>query len=491
MNKYFNGVLVETNGVRSLGGGGTNSSVGILNNSSAVINTSSISSTFYGNGSALTETLSSISSVYANSTLNLSLASFFKITIDGQSVIKFINPPTSSNYFSFRVQTVGNGFQPITTWPTAAQFNYPRCLVVSNGNFYITDAGNNTIRKMVLSTGEVTTFAGVGLLTGTTDGNGSSARFNNPSGITVDSNGNLYVVDRNNHAIRKITSSGDVTTFAGLAGTSGSQDGTGTSARFYNPSDICIDSSGNFYVTDSNNYTIRKITSAGVVTTFAGLAGTYGTTDGTGASARFRNIHQITADYNNNLYLTDNYAIRKITPAAVVTTIAGSMNTSGQIDATGLSARFGSPYGIVAASDGNLYICDPGGSTIRKMVLSSGNVTTIAGISNTNGTTDGIGTSALFNYPFGITIDSSNNLYIVDQGVHNIRKITLSSGTVSTISGVALKSGKTDGSLIQVIWLEGSPPALTFTAGKIDCFSFYTIYGIIYYGKVEGQLLNS
>ena len=152
------------------------------------------------------------------------------------------------------------------------------------GNLYVADTDNDTIRKIVASTGAVTTFAGLAGSSGSADGTGSAARFNNPSGVAVDGAGNVYVADTLNNTLRKVSASGVVSTLAGSTGTSGSTDGTGTAALFYGPQGLAIDAGGNLYVADTNNHTIRKVVpSTGVVTTVAGLAGNSGSTDGLAA----------------------------------------------------------------------------------------------------------------------------------------------------------------------------------------------------------------
>ncbi len=304
---------------------------------------------------------------------------------------------------------------------TAARFSGPYGITIdSSGNLYVSDSDNHCIRK-ITSAGVVTTFAGLCGTSGTTDGTGTAARFGNPNGITIDSSGNLYVVQPGYQTIRKITSAGVVTTFAGTAGSSGTTDGTGTAARFNYPKGITIDTSGNLYVADDGNHCIRKITSAGVVTTFAGLCGTSNLTDGTGTAARFSSPEGITADTSGNLYVTDyNQIIRKITSAGVVTTFAGSSLGSGFTDGTGTAARFYWPKGITADTSGNLFVADSGNYRIRK-ITSAGIVITVAG--SNSGSTDGTGTSAGFYWPYGITIDSSGNLYVTDGGNHTIRKI--------------------------------------------------------------------
>src|SRR5207245_4199618 len=151
----------------------------------------------------------------------------------------------------------------------------------------------------------LTTLAGLAGSTGTADGTGSAARFNDPSGVATDSSGNVYVADYYNSTIRKITPAGVVTTLAGLAGNPGSGDGTGSVAQFFYPVGVATDSSGNVYVADSLNHTIRKITPAGVVTTLAGLAGSFGSADGTGSAARFYYPQGVATDSSGNVYVAD------------------------------------------------------------------------------------------------------------------------------------------------------------------------------------------
>lgn len=210
---------------------------------------------------------------------------------------------------------------------TAALFNSPKSLAGDATYLYVADTYNQIIRKITISSGLTATFAGYAGSTGVTDGTGSAARFNYPFGVALDATGNLFVADTGNHTIRKITSAGVVSTFAGAAGTSGSTDDTGTAAKFNIPAGIVWDNTTtSLFVVDSGNHTIRKITSAGVVTTFAGTAGSTGSTDATGTAARFNNPTALTVDAAGNLYVSDqNYTkIRKITSAGVVTTLNAS-----------------------------------------------------------------------------------------------------------------------------------------------------------------------
>ncbi|MCX6996217.1 MAG: hypothetical protein NTV49_03825 [Kiritimatiellaeota bacterium] len=215
---------------------------------------------------------------------------------------------------------------------------------------------------------------------GNVDGTGSAARFNNPNGAAVDSAGNVYVADYNNHTIRKVTAAGVVTTLAGSAGSSGSADGTGNAARFCGPIGVAVDSAGNVFVADSFNHTIRRVTPAGVVTTLAGSAGTPGSADGTGSVARFYNPTDVAVDSAGNVFVTDNnnHTIRKVTVAGVVTTLAGSAGTSGSADGAGNAARFNHPVGVAVDGAGNVFVTDNNNHTIRKLTA-AGVVTTLAG----------------------------------------------------------------------------------------------------------------
>lgn len=306
----------------------------------------------------------------------------------------------------------------------AARFSDINGIAVdNNGNIYVPELFKHTIRK-ITPTGVVTTIAGQAGVAGSDNGNGSAALFRYPTGIAVDNNGNLYVTDQGNFMIRKITPAGDVTTLAGLAGGPGSDDGTGTAARFRNTSGITVDGNGTVYVTDHGNNTIRKITPAGNVTTLAGQVLAAGNANGTGSAASFDNPTGIAVDNNGNLFISDqhNHMIRKITPAGVVTTLAGNAGITGNADGSGTSAFFNNPYGITIENNGSLYVTDQSNQTIR-MITPTGIVTTIAGLAGVSGTTDGIGSNARFYYPYGIAKDKNGNIYI--GGDHAIRKITL------------------------------------------------------------------
>jgi sugar lactone lactonase YvrE len=288
----------------------------------------------------------------------------------------------------------------------AAQFNIPLGVVKdAAGNLFVCDRDNHCIRK-ITPAGVVTTFAGGAA--GFVDGTGTAARFNQPYAITMDAAGNFYIGDRINHAIRKMTAAGVVTTLAGN-GTAGDQLGTGNAAMFNEPLGVAADAAGNIFVADYINHKIKKVTPAGVVTTFANVNQVFG----------------LAFDASGNLYFTE-YSynlVSKLSPAGVYSVVAGQSGTGGDQDGNSTSASFYFPAGITVDGSGNLYVCDAFNNRIRK-ISSTGQVTTLAG--NSSGQADGVGAAASFNTPIAICGDFVNNtLYIGDFNNHRIRKIIL------------------------------------------------------------------
>ena len=302
---------------------------------------------------------------------------------------------------------------------SGAQFYYPFGLAVdSSGTLYVGDYSNSRIRK-ITSAGVVTTLAGSSAY-GFFDATGGAAQFTSPSGMAVDSSGNVYTADVNNNRIRKITAAGAVTTLAGSS-TAGYAEGAGNLAQFNNVQGVAVNSSGMVYAADSSNQRIRQITSAGVVSTLAG-SGVPGFADGTGAAAQFNNVQGLAVDSSGTIYVSDNTnnRIRKITPAGVVTTLAGS-GAVGSADGTGAAAQFSNPSAIAVDSSGTIYVADSSNNRIRK-ITPAGVVTTLAG-SGAQGFVDGAGSATQFNIPYGIAVNSSGSVYVADTFNHRIRKI--------------------------------------------------------------------
>jgi sugar lactone lactonase YvrE len=303
----------------------------------------------------------------------------------------------------------------------AAQFNFPSGVAVdAAGNIYVADRDNNRIRK-VAADGTVTTLAGTGERA-FANGPATASKFNAPNSVAVDPAGNVYVADRGNNHIRKITPDGTVSTFAGSS-QPGFSEGTGVGARFSSPAGITIDTAGNIYVSDNGNYRIRKVTPAGVVSTVAG-SGTKGFADGPAASAQFAGVNGIAVDNAGNLYVADatNNRIRKVTPAREVSTFAGS-GDAGFADGPAAGARFASPFGVAVDRAGNVYVADAAGSRIRR-IGTDGIVSTLGG-SGSGGFADGPGIASRFAGPEGLAVDAAGTIYVADSANQRIRTIKL------------------------------------------------------------------
>ncbi|MCU0849328.1 MAG: SMP-30/gluconolactonase/LRE family protein [Spirochaetes bacterium] len=323
------------------------------------------------------------------------------------------------------VTVAGTGAPGLVNGSSAtAQFNSPDGVTIHpNGTIYIGDTGNNAIR-MIDTAGTVSTMAG-NVVPGFVDDQGSSARFNNPDGVAVDSAGNVYVADTGNNAIRKIDPAGNVTTVAGQGpGSPGSTDGALGAATFTNPTGITIDSTGTkLYVADEGSNKIREIDLVmSQVGTLAG-SGAPGDTDGTGNGAVLDGPHAITFNASTGgLVFTDrnNDKVKTVTDTGAVDTLAGS-GTSGFANGTGTVAEFDKPHGIGLDSAGNAYTGDELNNMVR-FITPSGVVQTYAG-NQTAGSSDGTASSATFNQPRGIALDTSGNIYVCDYANNKIRKI--------------------------------------------------------------------
>ena len=398
---------------------------------------------------------------------------------------------------------------------SAALLNLPRSVAVSGNTIYVADSGNNLIRQVTVSASgsTVSTLAGQINTTGTSDGVGTLAAFNTPTGVALDGAGNLYVADSGNNTIRKISFSGTtatVSTLAGLAGVRGVTDGIGSIALFYGPTGVATDPAGDVYVADAGNHAIRKVTPAGVVTTVAGLGGVSGVADGSGSAARFFDPIGLIVDASGNIFVADsgNDAIRVIRPDGYVSTVAGTPGHSGQGDGTTASAQFNFPTAVatdtagniyvadygnntlrviangfvstlagtpgvsgstgnffyrpagVTLSNGQLYVADSGNGTIRLLNTDGSNLITIAGNATAAGFADGLSALASFSHPAGVALDGTGNVFIADPGNNVIREVTFS-GSVITVAGVPNQAGTADGIGNNLAGL----PGLTGTSG--------------------------
>ena len=299
------------------------------------------------------------------------------------------------------------------------------------GNVYVADTFNNRIRK-ITPAGDTTTLAGngtFGFVDGT-GGPGGTTQFRSPTGVAVDGAGNVYVADFDNQRIRKITPTGDTTTLAGN-GTYGFIDGTGGplgATQFRSPNSVAVDAAGNVYVTDANNNRIRKITPTGDTTTLAGN-GTQGFVDGTGGpggATQFSGPNGVAVDAAGNVYIADtgNQRIRKITPTGDTTTLAGN-GTAGYVDGSGSNTQFRDPNGVAVDAAGNVYVSDFSNHRIRK-ITPTGATTTLAG-NGTGGFVDGTGGptgTTRFRNPNGVAVDAAGTVYVADYSNRRIRKIS-------------------------------------------------------------------
>ena len=313
-----------------------------------------------------------------------------------------------------------------------ARFFGPVGITTDGTNLYISDTDKQTIRKVVIATGATSTVAGSSGVAGASDGTGPAASFNFTYAM-ICYGANLFVTDVGNGALRWIVTTTDAVTTLPL----------GTPSIY--PYGITSDGS-NFYISEGNTIatepgnTIRKIDiSTGAMTVLAGSTLKGGSVDGSGTAALFLGPRGLATD-QTYLYVADtgNNTVRKIEIASgVVTTLAGSAGSPGSSDGIGQAARFSAPLGL--ATDGvHLYVADKDNDTIRSIVIATGEVTTLAGTPRKSGSSDGIGSAALFNVPFGITILGSN-LYVADTGNNTIRKIEIATGKVSTLAGLALR----------------------------------------------------
>jgi sugar lactone lactonase YvrE len=344
-----------------------------------------------------------------------------------------------SEAFTFTTLAGNAGYGSADGTGRNARFNFPQGVAVDSTNMiYVADTENCTIRK-IAPDGTTTTLAGLAGSRGSSDGLGTTARFAHPQGVAVDQLGNVYVADTANSVIRQITPAGIVITLAGSPGMIGSSNSINGSARFNLPGALAMDAAGVLYVADTYNSTIRMVAPQGtnwVVTTLAGVPTVNGNADGTNGNAGFYEPEGIAVDASSNLYVADtgNSAIRKISRLGtnwVTTTIARIV---------------GAPEGVVVDAESNVYVANFGNDTLWKVTPQGTNwsSTLMAGTPGMAGSTDGYTNRALFNSPRGLGVGTNGVLYIADSLNNTIRQVTPGS-VVSTLAGAAGGPGASDG----------------------------------------------
>jgi len=360
-----------------------------------------------------------------------------------------VTPPSGATVSSYRWTLNGNTFSSQTSSANTASLNIggnatpgttSTYAVVVTLNTGATVTSNPATITVATQSYAYTTLAGLNTR-GSADGNLSEARFNSPNGIAFDAAGNAFVTDANNATIRRITPAGEVSTFAGTPGNFGTIDGPVVGSRFTGLAGVVVAPNGDVYVLQSS--LVRRI-SGGVVSTFAGST-TTGATDGTGTAARFSNLSRGAFDPAGNLYVADQSAIRRITPAGVVTTFAGTLGVTGYADGAPGTGRVNVPRGLVVLADGSVLFVDSGNAALRR-ADASGVITTLAGALPPSAqftAADGVGTAARFSNLQDLVRAPNGDLYVVDSA-NTIRRVD-ATFAVTTLAGQAFNSGTSDG----------------------------------------------
>ncbi len=344
------------------------------------------------------------------------------------SFIQTVSAQIPGNLVSIAAGSGVQGFFGDQDLATLAGLNFPADVEFDPfGNMYIADTDNNVIRKVDQS-GKISTYAGTGVEGSSGDGGSAlNAQFNRPAGLSFDTQGNLYVADRQNHKIRRIDTEGTIATIAGTGASGFSGDGgQAVNAQLFRPNDVYVNDSGEIFIADTANHVIRKIDSGGIITTVAGQGGSFGFEGDTGPAtlALLHNPTSVFQDGIENLLIADsfNHVVRKILPSGTIITVAGT-NTSGFTGDGGpaVESRLSQPFDVISTKTGVLYISDTRNNRIRQ-VNSLGNISTIGG-NGTEGSNDGLIINSSFFEPEGLALDSSGNVYIADMSNHKIRKI--------------------------------------------------------------------
>ena len=305
-----------------------------------------------------------------------------------------------------------------------ARFNDPAGLAIAaDGTVFVADNQNHALRR-IGTNGVVTTLAGLPGTPGAADGSGPAARFDSPTGLALGPDGALYVSDTGNHTIRRVTLAGIVTTLAGSAASADFADGPATAARFNQPLGLAIAPDGTVFVADSGNHLLRIIATNGIVSVLAGNPETFGSADGTGTNAFFNNPVGLALAPDGSLFVSDanNFTLRRVTTAGIVTTLAGAAGQDGSTDGPAASARFGKPAELALAPNGTLYIADAAHHTIRRLTP-DGRVSTIAGLVGADGAADGANGLARFFNPYGLAIAARGHLVVADTYNQTVREL--------------------------------------------------------------------
>jgi uncharacterized protein (TIGR03437 family) len=418
-------------------------STGIINTIAGYNGTSTLTyGSGNGDGGLATSSVVAIQTPYA---VCVDSAGNVYFSEDGDSRIRKV---TASNQY---ISTIaGNGTPGYTGdggAATTAELNFPTGIAVdSSGNIYIADSLNNRIRKISGTT--IATIAGNGVLSYSGDGGAAiAAELSAPQAVAVDSAGNFYIADTANNVVRKVTTGGVISTIAGNGKAGYGGDGSAaTGAQLNSPQGLAVDAGGNLYIADTQNARVRKVTAGGTISTVAGN-GTpgFGGDNGTATAAQLNIPVGLAVDASNNLYIADftNNRIRKVTPGGTISTVAGNgvPGYSGDNGAP-LSARLSTPTGVAVDSSGNLYIADTGNNAVR--MVSNGVIATVAGNGLAGFSGDnGLAVSAMVASPASVAVDNSGNLYIAD-GSSRVRKV-YSSGFIVTIAGTGAIGYSGDG----------------------------------------------
>jgi sugar lactone lactonase YvrE/outer membrane lipoprotein-sorting protein len=401
------------------------------------------------------------------------------VAADGTGGFYFSSPSQNRIYrvaadgsISLAAGAGSSGYSGDDGLATAAQLNAPIGMAVdSSGNLYIADSGNGRIRK-VTPAGIIITVAGSANPDYVRDGGlAIAAHFDLPISVAVDSAGNLYIADRGNNRIRKVTPEGKISTVAGN-GTSGysGDGGPATEAGLASPHCVAVNSAGNLYIADRGNNRIRKVTAAGIISTVAGGAFSLFADGGLATAAQLNAPIGMAVDSSGNLYIADsaNSRIRKVTSAGIISTVAGNGTRGSGGDgglATAAQLAFG-PSGLAVDSAGNLYIADRGNNRIRK-VTPAGIISTVAGNGNSPySDDDGQATAAKLSITTGVAVDSAGNFYIADRDSNRIRKVT-TEGVISTVAGNGTIGFSGDGALATAAQLSSPSGVAVDSAGNL------------------------